>query len=96
MSQNVNPCLLCRQVTETHLVVLVPGPRPDSLVPAASHHLRSIVKITSKKRQPEIITFKFGTSQKDEVTVFDMDRFFIPTAGRVTAVVKQQIENIKD
>ena len=81
---------------------------------SSSRHLSSIVKITSKKRQPEIITFKvdycriillpyltlsrvqFGTSQGDEVTVFDMDRFFIPTAGKVTAIVKTQIEKLKE
>ncbi len=45
------------------------------MVPASSHHLSTIVKITSKKRQPEIITFKYGTSNRDEVTVFDMDRW---------------------
>lgn len=89
----LSPCHL--QVTSTHLNVLVPGPRPGTVTPVASHHLSSIVKITSKKRQPEVITFKFGTSQKDEVTVFDMDRFFIPTAGKVTSVVKQQIEKLK-
>jgi len=89
----LSPCHL--QVTSTHLNVLVPGPRSGTVSPVASHHLSSIVKITSKKRQPEVITFKFGTSQKDEVTVFDMDRFFIPTAGKVTSVVKQQIEKLK-
>ena len=39
---------------------------------------------------------QFGTSQGDEVTVFDMDRFFIPTAGKVTAIVKTQIEKLKE
>ena len=42
------------------------------------------------------ILFQFGTSQNDEVTVFDMDRFFIPTAGKVTSVVKTQIERLKE
>jgi len=88
------PCHLL--VTTSQLTVLVPGPRPGTAHQAASRHLSSIVKITSKKRQPEIITFKFGTSQNDEVTVFDMDRFYIPTAGKVTAVVKQQIERLKE
>ena len=32
--------------------------RPGSVIPSSSRHLSSIVKITSKKRQPEIITFK--------------------------------------
>lgn len=88
------PCHLL--VSLTQLVVLLPGPRPNTAIPSSSRHLSSIVKITSKKRQPEIITFKFGTSQNDEVTVFDMDRFFIPTAGKVTAVVKTQIEKLKE
>jgi len=83
-------------VTPTHLTTLVGAGRGDNVLPSASHHLSTIVKITSKKRQPEIITFKYGTSNKDEVTVFDMDRFFIPTAGKVTNVVKTQIEKLKD
>ena len=40
--------------------------------------------------------FQFGTSHGDEVTVFDMDRFFIPTAGKVTVIVKTQIEKLKE
>ena len=32
--------------------------RPGTCLPSSSRHLSSIVKITSKKRQPEIITFK--------------------------------------
>ena len=90
----LSPCHLL--VSTTQLVVLLPGPKSGTVVPSSSRHLSSIVKITSKKRQPEIITFKFGTSQNDEVTVFDMDRFFIPTAGKVTAVVKTQIERLKE
>ena len=43
-----------------------------------------------------MVFLQFGTSQNDEVTVFDMDRFYIPTAGKVTAVVKQQIERLKE
>ena len=45
-------------VSKTHLTLLLPGPRPGTVIPSSSHHLSSIVKITSKKRQPEIITFK--------------------------------------
>jgi hypothetical protein len=52
------PCHLL--VTTTQLAVLLPGPRPGTALPSSSRHLSSIVKITSKKRQPEIITFKVG------------------------------------
>ena len=48
-------------VTRTHLTLLLPGPRPNTVIPSSSHHLSSIVKITSKKRQPEIITFKVNS-----------------------------------
>jgi len=90
----LSPCYLL--VTTSQLVLLYPGPRPGTCLPSSSRHLSSIVKITSKKRQPEVITFKFGTSKNDEVTIFDMDRFFIPTAGKVTSVVKLQIEKLKE
>ena len=61
-------------LTRTHLTTLVNGGSEDKLATVSSHHLSTIVKITSKKRQPEVITFKYGTSNKEEVTVFDMDR----------------------
>ncbi|KAG7153518.1 TBC1 domain family member 23-like [Homarus americanus] len=41
----------------------------------ARRTLASIVKITSKKRHPDLITFKYGTtSPEGEVTISDMDR----------------------
>eukprot|EP00088_Acartia_fossae_P047556 TRINITY_DN5156_c0_g1_i6.p1 TRINITY_DN5156_c0_g1~~TRINITY_DN5156_c0_g1_i6.p1 ORF type:complete len:637 (+),score=133.37 TRINITY_DN5156_c0_g1_i6:49-1959(+) len=92
---SLTPCHLL--ITSTHLTTLVPVPsQQDKVTPSASHHLSTIVKITSKKKQPEVITFKYGTSNRDEVTVFDMDRYYIPTAGKVTMLVKQQIEKLKN
>ena len=41
----------------------------------ARRALSSIVKITSKKRQPELITFKYGTHEEDGFHVTDMHRF---------------------
>ena len=52
----LSPCHLLISITQ--LVVLLPGPRSGTVLPSSSRHLSSIVKITSKKRQPEIITFK--------------------------------------
>lgn len=92
---SLTPCHLL--ITLTHLTTLVPSSNQDEkVVPSSSHHLSTIVKITSKKKQPEVITFKYGTSNRDEVTVFDMDRYYIPTAGKVTMLVKQQIEKLKN
>jgi hypothetical protein len=92
---SLTPCHLL--LTFTHLTTLVQASSQDEkVVPSSSHHLSTIVKITSKKKQPEVITFKYGTSNRDEVTVFDMDRYYIPTAGKVTMLVKQQIEKLKN
>ncbi|XP_027228483.1 TBC1 domain family member 23 isoform X2 [Penaeus vannamei] len=58
----------------------------------ARRTLASIVKITSKKRHPDLITFKYGTTSPDgEVTVSDMDRFLIPKASEATKIIKEQI-----
>ncbi|XP_071549394.1 TBC1 domain family member 23 isoform X2 [Panulirus ornatus] len=58
----------------------------------ARRTLASIVKITSKKRHPDLITFKYGTTSPDgEVTITDMDRFLIPKASEATKVIKEQI-----
>lgn len=38
--------------------------------------LVTIMKITSKKRHPEFITFKYGSVQGDETIITDRDRYF--------------------
>ncbi|XP_069195508.1 TBC1 domain family member 23 isoform X4 [Procambarus clarkii] len=58
----------------------------------ARRTLASIVKITSKKKHPDLITFKYGTTSPDgEVTISDMDRFLIPKASEATRLIKEQI-----
>ena len=59
--------------------------------------LGSILKITSKKRHPEFITFKYGCSdQGTGVTVTAIDRFIIPKAGDATKCIKQHIMKVLD
>lgn len=53
--------------------------------------LSSIVKITAKKRHPELITFKYGIPEGDTLVIKDMDRFLIPNASEATKVVSNQI-----
>lgn len=36
--------------------------------------LSAIVKITSKKKHPELITFKYGVPEGDNLVISDMDR----------------------
>lgn len=43
--------------------------------------LKSVVKITSKKNLPELITFKFGTNDSEGLVVSDTQRLLIEKAG---------------
>ncbi|XP_044749127.1 TBC1 domain family member 23 [Coccinella septempunctata] len=55
--------------------------------------LSAIVKITAKKRHPELITFKYGIPDGENLIISDMDRFLIPNADKATKVVSEQILN---
>ncbi|KAJ2950053.1 hypothetical protein O0L34_g11392 [Tuta absoluta] len=79
-------------VTETHLVVLRDIPNKRGYAKVMSRRLLStIVKITAKKRHPELITFKYGIPDGDNLLIKDMDRFLIPNASLATKVVSNQI-----
>ncbi|XP_054458314.1 TBC1 domain family member 23 isoform X1 [Anoplopoma fimbria] len=58
--------------------------------------LNSVVKITSKKKHPELITFKFGTNNSAGVEISAVERYLIPNAGDATKVIKQQIMKVLD
>ncbi|XP_062499540.1 TBC1 domain family member 23-like [Corticium candelabrum] len=59
--------------------------------------LTMIVKITSKKKYPDLITFKFGSVSNDGVTsLTGRRRFLIPKAQRVMKVVRDAIMNAVD
>ncbi|KAM6962817.1 TBC1 domain family member 23 isoform 2-T2 [Aplochiton taeniatus] len=58
--------------------------------------LNSVVKITSKKKHPELITFKFGTNNAAGVEISAVERYLIPNAGDATKVIKQQIMKVLD
>uniref|UniRef100_A0A8C6P8U5 TBC1 domain family member 23 n=1 Tax=Nothobranchius furzeri TaxID=105023 RepID=A0A8C6P8U5_NOTFU len=58
--------------------------------------LSSVVKITSKKKHPELITFKFGSNNSAGVEISAVERYLIPNAGDATKVIKQQIMKVLD
>ena len=63
----------------------------------ARRSLGNIVKITSKKRHPELITFKYGSNDEESgLKVTDVDRFIIPRAGEATKIIKQHIMRVLD
>ncbi|KAG7276296.1 hypothetical protein CRUP_015619, partial [Coryphaenoides rupestris] len=58
--------------------------------------LSSVVKITSKKKHPELITFKFGSNNAAGVEISAVERYLIPNAGDATKVIKQQIMKVDE
>ncbi|XP_017775645.1 PREDICTED: TBC1 domain family member 23 [Nicrophorus vespilloides] len=79
-------------VTDTHLVVLreIPDKKGTAEV-IVKRPLTAIVKITAKKRHPDLITFKYGVHDGDSLMISDMDSFLIPEAHIATKVVTEQI-----
>jgi len=92
-------------VSDSHLIVLrdIPHEKGSAWL-QARRPLSTILKITSKKRHPEFITFSYGTNSRDtgpsssggggataDDTVSTVDRFIIPQAGDATKCIKQQI-----
>nr|CAD7446294.1 unnamed protein product [Timema bartmani] len=79
-------------VTDSHVYVLrdLPGKRGFAHI-VVRRPLSAIVKITSKKKHPELITFKYGVPEGEELIISDMDRFLIPEASKATGIISQQI-----
>lgn len=58
----------------------------------ARRPLREVVRITSKKRCTELITFRYGRVNKNnETIVYAIDRLYLPEAPEATKLIKQQI-----
>lgn len=56
------------------------------------HTLISILKITAKKKHPDIITFKFGTGSVPEAVVSHELRFRVPNTHKFTSAIKSQLQ----
>ncbi|XP_077285439.1 TBC1 domain family member 23 [Arctopsyche grandis] len=79
-------------ITSSHLVVMRDEEKRKGFAQIIVRRpLSSIVKITAKKRHPELITFKYGMPEGDTLVIKDMDRFLIPNAGEATKAVSNQI-----
>ncbi|XP_052258806.1 TBC1 domain family member 23-like isoform X2 [Dreissena polymorpha] len=84
-------------VMDTHLYILREIPKKKGMAIIQSRRaLASIVKITSKKKHPDLITFSYGTNEDTGVRITNRDRCLIPTAGEATKIVKQQIMKVLD
>lgn len=57
----------------------------------ARRALHSILKITSKKKCPDFISFRYGFSNDSGYHVTDMDRFIISKATEATTHIKEAV-----
>ncbi|KAL4229019.1 hypothetical protein ACF0H5_012057 [Mactra antiquata] len=84
-------------VTSSHLYILRDIPKQKGMAYIQSRRaLGTIVKITSKKRHPDLITFSYGSNEEKGIRITNRDRCMIPTAGETTKIVKQQIMKVLD
>ncbi|XP_048350422.1 TBC1 domain family member 23 isoform X2 [Sphaerodactylus townsendi] len=84
-------------VTATHMYCLREIPSRKGLAYIQSRQaLNSVVKITSKKKHPELITFKYGNSTTTGIEILAIERYLIPNAGDATKAIKQQIMKVLD
>ena len=80
-------------LTSGHLFIL----REIVEQPGSAHiisrpHLSSVIKITSKRKHPDLITFKYGTSNgNDQFSVTGSQRFLIPNSKQVMKKIKERI-----
>ena len=80
-------------VTPTHLYVLreATNKKGFSYI-MARRSLADVVRITSKKRCSEFITFRYGrVNSNGETIVYGVDRIYIPEASEATKMIKQLI-----
>ncbi|XP_058819021.1 TBC1 domain family member 23 [Topomyia yanbarensis] len=78
-------------VTASHIIVLRELDRKDKARIIVRRPLHSIVKITAKKRHRDLITFKYGYPEEENLVITDMDRFLIPNASEATELISKHI-----
>ncbi|XP_068685934.1 TBC1 domain family member 23-like isoform X1 [Montipora foliosa] len=79
-------------LTAVQLFILREIPKRDGWAHIQNrHHLTSIVKITSKRKHPDLITFKYGTCDGENIEVLETERYIIPNASKATQKIKESI-----
>lgn len=79
-------------ITDTHLIVLREiQERKGAAHVIVKRPLTSVIKITSRRKHSDLITFKYGTTEYNDTVISDMDKFLIPNASEATKLITQQI-----
>ncbi|XP_072049181.1 TBC1 domain family member 23-like isoform X2 [Amphiura filiformis] len=79
-------------ITSSHMYILrdIADRKGFSYI-IARRALVDVVRITSKKRCSELITFRYGRFNDQETTIYAVDRLYIPEASEATKLIKQHI-----
>ncbi|KJH44527.1 kelch repeat protein [Dictyocaulus viviparus] len=79
-------------ITRTHIHVLRDVlEKPGYVTTEARHPLSSVLRVTSKKKIPELLTFKFGYETRGIPKFTAIHRFIVPKAGECAKSVKTAI-----
>lgn len=79
-------------IMEVHMYVLREIPkRPGWAHIQHRHHLQDIIKITSKRKHPELITFKYGSGNAETSEIKSVERYLIPNSQKATKKIKERI-----
>ncbi|CAG0913157.1 unnamed protein product [Notodromas monacha] len=79
-------------VTDTHMYILRKSDRDnDEASISVRRALSSVLRITSRKKQPEMITFRYGVREGENFIITDMDRLIIPKVSEATNLIKSKV-----
>ena len=59
------------------------------------HKIQSVLKITAKKKHPDIITFTFGHGSGQSAVPTHQIRFQMPNPQKATAAIKAHISRVQ-
>ncbi|KHN72398.1 TBC1 domain family member 23 [Toxocara canis] len=83
-------------LTRTHIHVLHQTDKVDEVITQSRHAYGSVLRVSSKKKLPEMITFKFGyTTDDGEYKETCLQRFVLPRAGDCVKAIKMNIVNLQ-
>ncbi|KAK6640464.1 hypothetical protein RUM44_012158 [Polyplax serrata] len=81
-------------INESHLIVLRElSKRKGCALLVVKRPLSSIAQITSRKKYPNLITFKYGKTDGEDSVIYDMDRLIIAKANEAIGIISKQILN---
>uniref|UniRef100_A0A0N5AI33 TBC1 domain family member 23 n=1 Tax=Syphacia muris TaxID=451379 RepID=A0A0N5AI33_9BILA len=81
-------------LTRTYMHVFHYADEKGKVFARSRHAYGTVLRVTSKKKIPEMLTFKFGYISGDECKVTAVQRFVLPKAGDCAKAIKMNIVNL--